>query len=261
MGNLPGLRERSSQRLFARTTCSSLVTLTVTLARSRARDPCPPVASQGKQDGLSSRRLPSPPSLQEGPLLGTAPGRDGGSAAPPAPPAQTPEGLQLPPKAPKVGALLGLPAGQEKERGRGWSWRFIGEGEAAAWPGSGAGDQRGGSRTGRTRQSELVPPQAKPSLSLSIPHALSLPPPLPKLGTGGAAPHPWGHRPPERAISSLDPPGCQPPSQALGKAAELPAHPWLLVSFFCPCRTAIVTTGGWFSFRMVSASLQCTAET
>lgn len=41
----------------------------------------------------------------------------------------------------------------------------------------------------------------------------------------------WGHRPQRATLSLLY------PSSPLGRAAKPPPPPWLLVSFFCPCRT------------------------
>lgn len=58
-----------------------------------------------------------------------------------------------------------------------------------------------------------------------------------------AAPQLWERRPPKGQLHP-GPPHCQ----ALGRAVKPPRCPWLPVSFFCPCRTAIVETGlglGW----------------
>lgn len=112
------------------------LTLTVTLARKnpvplRARGlPLPPpVASQGKQDGLPPPPPPLPPAAElplrcrrvrcppqcAGSRAGTAPGRDRGRAAQPVPPSQNPPHPQdrsSHPEPPGDGTLLGLALGR-----------------------------------------------------------------------------------------------------------------------------------------------------
>lgn len=150
--------------------------------------------------------------------------------------------------------MLGLLVGQAMERG--WRWRLLGQ-EWQAVPGSGT-DQPMGSRTGRNQPLKAGTTTGKPQLEPQHPlHSPTAFTPA-RARHHRAASHPHG---PLRATSSPGPHATNLHSQALGRAAKPPTCPGLPVPLLCPCRTAVVTTGGWFSSGVVRASLQCTAET